>query len=486
VTTALCSCVCLVSVAQDVAAYRDAKLPVEERVADLMGRMTLEEKVAQIEGTWQNRGNLKDATQLFVDEKGEFLPERAGAVLKNGLGQMSRPSENLGPKEMAEFTNMLQKWMREKTRLGIPILFHEECLHGHAAPKGTSYPQAIALASTWDPALIHEVFSATAEEVRARGAQQCLMPVLDLARDPRWGRTEETYGEDPYLVSRIGLAAVQGLQGPSPFIDKTHVISTAKHFAVHGQPEGGTNTAPGNYSERVVGEYFLKPFETVVKEGPVESVMASYNEIDGTPSHANKHLLDDILRHEWGFRGVVVSDYFGITDLRNLHHVVVTDEEGGRVALDAGIDIELPFAAAYQSLVQQVKDGKVSEAMLDQAVARVLRSKLITGLFDDPYVDPANAEKITNNSAHQQLALKAAREAITLLKNQNNVLPLSSAKYRHIGVSLVRFVRGKGRKPALFGPDRRNSLCGRTDWRCCQSKANSSLHDGVRALRAAA
>jgi len=212
------------------------------------------------------------------------------------------------------------------------------------------------------------------------------------------------------------------------------VISTAKHFAVHGQPEGGTNTAPGNYSERVIREYFLKPFETVVKEGPVESVMASYNEIDGIPSHANKHLLDDILRHEWGFRGVVVSDYFGITDLRNLHHVVATDEEGGRVALDAGVDIELPFAAAYQSLVQQVKDGKVSEAMLDQAVARVLRSKFITGLFDDPYVDPANAEKVTNNSAHQQLALKAAREAITLLKNQNSVLPLNLAKYRHIAV----------------------------------------------------
>jgi beta-glucosidase len=420
--------------AQDEPRYRDPKLPVEQRIVDLLSRMTLQEKAAQLKGSWQNYGIPQDPSNFFMSKNREFLPDRAAVVLADGLGQMSRPSENLGPKEMAEFTNMLQKWMREKTRLGIPILFHEECLHGHAAPKGTSYPQAIALASTWDPALIHEVFSATAEEVRARGAQQCLMPVLDLARDPRWGRTEETYGEDPYLVSRIGLAAVQGLQGPATFIDKTHVISTAKHFAVHGQPEGGTNTAPGNYSERVIREYFLKPFETVVKEGPVESVMASYNEIDGIPSHANKHLLDDILRHEWGFRGVVVSDYFGITDLRNLHHVVATDEEGGRVALDAGIDIELPFAAAYQSLVQQVKDGKVSEAMLDQAVARVLRSKFITELFDDPYVDPANAEKVTNNSAHQQLALKAARKAITLLKNQNNVLPLSPAKYRHIAV----------------------------------------------------
>jgi len=241
VTAALCSCVCLVSVAQHVAAYRDAKLPVEERVADLMGRMTLEEKVAQLEGTWQNRGNLKDATRLFVDEKGVFLPERAGAVLKNGLGQMSRPSEQHGPGAMAEFTNTVQRWMKENTRLGIPILFHEECLHGHAALGGTSFPQAIALASTWDEGLVQDIFSSVAAEVRARGAQQCLAPALDLARDPRWGRTEETYGEDPYLVAHIGVAAIRGFQGKGPNIDRSHVMATAKHFAVHGQPEGGTN-----------------------------------------------------------------------------------------------------------------------------------------------------------------------------------------------------------------------------------------------------
>ena len=199
--------------------------------------------------------------QTFLGEKGVFLPERAAVVLKQGLGEISRPSENRGPREMAEFTNTVQKWMKENTRLGIPILFHDECLHGHVAPKGTSYPQPIALASSWDPALVHDVFSATAAEARARGAQECLAPVVDLARDPRWGRTEETYGEDPYLVSRIGVAAVKGFQGDGPFIDKSHVMATLKHFAVHGQPEGGTNVGPGNYSERVVREYFLKPFE---------------------------------------------------------------------------------------------------------------------------------------------------------------------------------------------------------------------------------
>jgi len=431
---ALAGSVCQVAAAQDVPLYRDPKLPVEQRIADLIERMTLEEKIAQMEGTWQNRGNLKDASQLFVDEKGVFLPERAGAVLKNGLGQMSRPSEQHGPRAMAEFTNVIQQWLKQNTRLGIPILFHEECLHGHAALGGTSFPQAIALASTWDEGLVQDIFSSVAAEVRARGAQQCLAPVLDLARDPRWGRTEETYGEDPYLVSHLGVAAIHGFQGIGPDIDKAHVMATAKHFAVHGQPEGGTNVGPGNYSERVIREYFLKPFEAAVKEGHVQNVMASYNEIDGIPSHSNKHLLDEILRHEWGFDGLVVSDYFGITELRTIHHVVDSNEAAAKLALGSGIDIELPFADAYGSLIEQVKQGKVSEASVNRAVARVLRTKFITGLFDDPYVDPDYAEKITNSPEHQQLALKAAHEAIILLKNQGSLLPLDKSKYKQIAV----------------------------------------------------
>ena len=263
--------------------YQDSQLSIGQRVSDLLGRMTLEEKVGQLEGAWENPQFASDPKDRFVDASGGFLPEHAAILLKNGLGEMSRPSENRGPRAMAEFTNTMQRWMKQNTRLGIPVLFHEECLHGHAAPKGTSFPQAIALASTWDPELVRKVFSATAAEVRARGAQQCLTPVLDLARDPRWGRTEETYGEDPYLVSRIGVAATLGFQGNGPFIDRSHVIATAKHFAVHGQPESGTNTAPGNYSERVVREYFLKPFAAAVQEGHIQSVMASYNEIDGIP-----------------------------------------------------------------------------------------------------------------------------------------------------------------------------------------------------------
>ena len=424
--------------AQDTPPYKNSKLPVDQRVADLLARMTLEEKIAQMEGAWENRQFFSDPKMLFVDEKGNFVPERASVLMKNGLGEISRPSENRGPREMAEYTNTVQKWLKENTRLGIPVLFHDECLHGHVAPKGTSYPQAIALSSTWDPALVQDVFTATAAEVRARGAHHCLAPVLDLARDPRWGRTEETYGEDPYLVSHIGLAAIHGLQGTNLTgfgpADATHVMATAKHFAVHGQPEGGVNVSPGNYSERVIREYFLKPFEVAVQQGHVATVMASYNEIDGIPSHSNKHLLDDILRREWGFDGAVVSDYFGITDLMNLHHVVATAPEAGKMALEAGVEIELPFEAAYSSLVDQVHQGTVSEATIDRAVTHLLRAKFETGLFENPYVDPVYAEKFTNNPEHQQLALKAAHEAIVLLKNQNNLLPLEKSKYRRIAV----------------------------------------------------
>ena len=420
--------------AQEKFPYRDPALPVEQRVADLLGRMTLEEKIAQLGGTWQNRTIEHDETLFFVGKNREFLPDRAAVLLQDGLGGMSRPSEDRGPREMAEFTNTVQKWIIEHTRLGIPVLFHDECLHGHVAPQGTSYPQAIALASTWDTTLVHNVFSATALEVRARGAHQCLAPVVDLARDPRWGRTEETYGEDPYLTSRIGVAAVHGLQGDGPSVDRSHVMATLKHFAVHGQPESGTNVGPGNYSERVVREYFLKPFQAAIQEAHAASLMPSYNEVDGIPNHSNKRLLDDVLRQEWGFQGVVVSDYFAVHDLNILHHIVANDELAAKTALESGVDMELPAAATYRTLIQQVREGKVSESYLNRAVARVLRAKFLVGLFEYPYVDPARAEKVTNSSEHQQLALEAAHESIILLKNQNSLLPLDRSKYKRIAV----------------------------------------------------
>jgi beta-glucosidase len=416
------------------APYRDPKLPVEQRIADLLSRMTLEEKVAQLEGAWENKQFFSDPNMLFVDDKGAFLPDHAAVLLKNGLGEISRPSEHRDPRAMVEFTNSVQKWLKDNTRLGIPVLFHDECLHGHVAPKGTSYPQAIALASTWDPSLLHEVFTATAAEARARGIQQCLAPVLDLDRDPRWGRTEETYGEDPYLVTRLGVAAITGYQGAGPGLDKSHVMATAKHFAVHGQPESGTNVGPALYSERTIREYWLKPFEAAVKEAHVATVMPSYNEIDGIPNHSNKHLMLDILRGEWGFIGLITSDYFGPNELRTVHHIVANNEDAARIAFESGVDVELPFIQTYGTLVDQVKSGKISEMKIDESVVRVLRSKFLAGMFEDPYSSADYAVKITNSPEHQQLALKAAHESIILLKNDGNLLPLAKGKYKKIAV----------------------------------------------------
>ncbi|MFL6216541.1 MAG: glycoside hydrolase family 3 N-terminal domain-containing protein [Blastocatellia bacterium] len=407
--------------------YKNPRLSVEQRVADLLKRMTLEEKVAQTQALWQQK-------KLIMDDKGNFSPEKAKDVLKYGLGQITRPSEKKGPREMAEFTNAIQHWVMENTRLGIPVMFHEECLHGHAAPKGTSYPQPIALASSWDTDLVERIFSATAAEVRARGAQQALTPVLDLAREPRWGRSEETYGEDPYLVTRLGVACINGFQGRGPAIDRAHIFATAKHFAAHGQPEGGTNIGPANYSQRVLRDAFLVPFEAAITEAHAMSVMASYNEIDGVPSHANHWLLDDVLRQEWGFQGFIVSDYFAVAELQARHHVAATKEDAARQALEAGVDLELPDIDVYGMLLKEIKAGHISEATLDKTVARSLRAKFLAGLFDDPYADPAYAEQITNNAEHQKLALEAAHKSIILLRNQNNLLPLDRSRVKTIAV----------------------------------------------------
>ncbi|HYY94494.1 MAG TPA: glycoside hydrolase family 3 N-terminal domain-containing protein, partial [Pyrinomonadaceae bacterium] len=231
--------------------YKNPRLPVERRVADLLGRMTLEEKVAQLVCLWTGRPQVGPQTDFSTD-RGDFSPEKAREVMQYGIGQIARQRERKDPREAARFANALQKWLVEQTRLGIPAIFHDEILHGLMAPKGTSFPTPIAMASSWDTELVSRVFKAAALETRARGSHQVLGPNLDLAREPRWGRTEETYGEDPYLVSRMGVAVIKALQGQGPGVDGEHVIATAKHFAVHGQPEGGTNIAPGNYSERVI------------------------------------------------------------------------------------------------------------------------------------------------------------------------------------------------------------------------------------------
>lgn len=412
---------------EPVPPYRNAQLSVEQRVADLLARMTLEEKVAQTQALWQKKA-------LITDDNGNFAPEKAAAVLRHGMGQITRPSEKKGPREMAEFTNAIQRWVMTNTRLGIPVMFHEECLHGHAAPKGTHFPQAIALASTWNPALVEEVFTAVAREVRARGARQALTPVLDLARDPRWGRVEETYGEDPYLTAQIGLACIRGFQGQGPALAKDRIFATLKHYAAHGQPEAGTNAGPASISERVLRSEFLYPFEIGIRVGKAMSVMPSYNEIDGLPSHANEWLLERVLRQEWGFQGFTVSDYEAIAQLVSLHKVAADKDEAAVRAMQAGVDTELPDIDVYGRLADLVRAGRISMETLDRTVARILRAKFLAGLFDDPYTDPALAEKVTNSPEHRALALRAARESIILLKNERNMLPLDAAKLKTLAV----------------------------------------------------
>jgi beta-glucosidase len=405
--------------------YKNANLPIEDRVADLLPRMTLEEKIDQIATGWENRMEVSDPT-------GTYTTDEARKVTLNEWGT----EMNLNPRQFAILRNGIQKYYREKTRLGIPAMIYSESLHGLMEFGATSFPQTLALASTWDPALVKRVFTAAGDEAGSRGVDQVYSPDLDIARDPRWGRTEETFGEDPYLVSRMAIAAIEGLQRDSFEIDRHHVLATAKHFAVHGQPEGGTNTAPGNYSERIIRENFLVPFQAAVEQAHVGSVMASYNEIDGVPSHMNRWLLEKVLREEWGFRGYITSDADGLDMLVSTHHVAGDIGEAARLGLAAGVDydLELSNAGVYRTLIGQVKQGLVPESDVDKAVTRVLIAKFRLGLFDDPYADPDYAERITNNEEHRRLAAEAARKAIVLLKNEKDLLPLDLARLTTIAV----------------------------------------------------
>jgi beta-glucosidase len=421
--------VCAAAGAASNPLYKNAGAPVEARVEDLLSRMTLEEKVAQMLSIWDDKAEVFDA-------KLELDPEKMVQHFPNGIGQFARPSDATGPKSprvvpgrdvrgTVRLVNALQHYALQRTRLGIPIMFHEEGLHGYAALGATSFPQAIALASSFDPALVREVNAVTAREIRARGVSQALTPVVDVARDPRWGRIEETFGEDPYLVGEMGVAAVEGLQGEGRARDLKpgKVFATLKHLTGHGQPESGTNVGPAPYAERTLREYFFPPFENAIARTGVSAVMPSYNEIDGVPSHANVWLLEKVLRGEWGFRGAVVSDYYAIDDLVAVHHIAADRAAAARLALEAGVDIDLPSGTAYATLTQQVRDGRVPEERIDAAVRRLLALKFRAGLFEHPFADAGAAVALTNNAEARALALRAAQRTLILLKN-DGMLPL--------------------------------------------------------------
>jgi beta-glucosidase len=431
--TFLCPCLVPAATAAPTAAapvYKDAKASVEARVEDLLGRMTLEEKIAQITAVWDSKAEIFDANM-------EFDAAKMAKKFPDNIGQFARPSDANGPASPREvpgrgvsrtikLVNDLQRYATTQTRLGIPMLFHEEGLHGYAALGATSFPQAIALASSWDPDLIRQVNVVTGREIRARGVSLALSPVVDVARDPRWGRIEETFGEDPYLAGEMGVASVEGLQGTGKArtLAPGKVFATLKHLTGHGQPESGTNTGPAQISERVLRTYFFPPFEQVVKRTGISAVMPSYNEIDGVPSHANTWLLGTVLRGEWGFQGALVSDYYAISDLQSIHHISGSAEESAKRALAAGVDSDLPSGGSYSSLTAAVKAGRVPMATIDTAVRRMLSLKFRAGLFENPFADEKAALAITNNAEARALARTAAQRAMILLKN-DGTLPLS-------------------------------------------------------------
>jgi beta-glucosidase len=395
--------------------YKNASKSIAARTKDLLSRMTLDEKIAQIGGVWSYE----------ILEDGKFSQVNAESLIKDGIGQICRPgiSTGLPPKEMAELSNDIQKFLEENTRLGIPALIHEECLNGFMAKNATIFPQIIGMASTWEPELINKMTQVARENMLAVGVRQGLSPVLDVARDPRWGRVEETFGEDPYLIATMGVAYVKGLQGDDL---KNSVVATLKHFVGYGLPEGGLNWAPTHIPARLLREVYLYPFKEAIQTGGALSVMNAYHEIDGIPCAASIELLTNILRKEWGFEGIVVSDYFAVENLQSYHRIAADKADAARLALTAGIDMELPrLDCCAQPLKEQIEKGFVSDKVLDRAVSRILRLKFMLGIFENRYVKSEEAAKIFDLPAHRQLALETARKSMVLLKNENNTLPLS-------------------------------------------------------------
>lgn len=408
--------VCLsVAVASHAQTYKDPNASIDERVEDLLGRMTLEEKIAQM-----NMNGMGEYRQL---------PHGAGVV----------ESPFISVQEIARMSSETKRYARENTRLGIPPIQIGECLHGQLAMGATIFPQAIAQGSTWNPALVERMASVIALEASASGVDQALSPLFDLAREPRYGRTEECYGEDPYLVARMGVAFVEGMQGKAEYtrvhgIAPGKLMCTAKHFAGYSVPAGGINLAPSSLGEREMRTLHLYPFEKVVKDANVCAVMPSYNEVDGMPAHSNRWLLTGVLRGEWGFGGYIFTDYGGLSQLHNFHHVAADASEAAVMGINAGVDLEAARPDAYARLSDLVKAGKVKEEQINAAVRRILRAKFMAGLFDKPYPDPERLYEVVHRPEHVALALEVAQESAVLLKNDSGLLPLDASKLKSIAV----------------------------------------------------
>ncbi|MFQ5514504.1 MAG: glycoside hydrolase family 3 N-terminal domain-containing protein [Myxococcota bacterium] len=395
--------------------YRRAELPVEVRLRDLLGRMTLDEKLAQLGAVW-------GASLL----EGDRLDEgRAKTSLAHGIGQITRlaGASTHEPDTCARLANEIQRFLRERTRLGVPALLHEESCAGFSARGATCFPQIIGLASTWEPPLVEAMARVIREQMRAVGARLSLAPVLDLARDPRWGRCEETFGEDPYLVGRMGVSYVRGLQGADL---SEGVAATGKHFVGYGAPEGGLNWAPARVPRRELLERFAVPFAEAIREAGLACVMNGYHEIDGVPCGASRELLEEILRGTLGFDGVVLSDYFTLQTFVSYHAIAADESEAACRALEAGVDVELPALVGYgEPLRRAIADGRIDERLVDRSAARVLRLKLELGLFEAPPLDESATGPRFDDPSQRALARRIAAKSIVLLENHDELLPLA-------------------------------------------------------------
>lgn len=444
--------------------YKNRKAPIEQRVNDLLRRMTIEEKVRQLDlysGIGLFDGPRNDSTHIA--SAAAFSPAKAvqqwGSLGVGGIHDIYATSAQ---------TNTIQQWVMAHNRLGIPTLFVEEALHGYDV--GTVFPAPLNLAATWDPEVARQTAAAIASEARSNGVGMILAPVLDLARDPRWGRIEEDFGEDTYLTGQMALAYVKGAQGESLASDHT-LISEPKHFAGHGSPEGGTNTSPVHMGERELRSVMLKGFEPAIVDGHAMGVMAAYHEIDGVPVTADPFLLKTVLRDEWHFQGFVLSDLGAIKRLYNVHHVAATPKDAVCMAIHSGVDMQFydfDHDVFQKALIDCVHEGKLPQADVDRAARSVLRAKFALGLFDKPLVDTALHATVDRSPEHLATSLKSARESMTLLRNDGNLLPLSSSL----------------RRIAVIGPNGNVARYG--DYEKEQNGLRINIVDGIRKLVPAA
>ncbi len=408
--------------------YLNPDASIDDRIDDLLSKMTLEEKAMQL-----NAASIRKSAA--VEEGVEPIEKSIEEQIKNGIGFIENTFDQRKPEQSVAMVNSLQKYLKENTRLGIPAIIGTECLHGHAGRNSTVFPTPLAMASSWNPKLLNEVFDVIGREARARGGHEAHTPVLDIGRDPRWGRIEESYGEDTYLTTQMAMAIISGLQGGStgdPGV--THIISSPKHFAGYGQVEGGRNFAATPIDTKVLHDEILPPFKAVVEQTNALGMMVSHCEVGGVAAHGNKWLLTDLLRDTWGFKGVVVSDYNDIKRLEEFHHMAATPQEAAKLGLMAGMDIDLPTSSAFQYLKGVVEAYPELEKQLDASVKRILRLKFMLGLFENPYTETEGVKAFIGNEKHVALAEKMATESIVLLKNADKLLPLNVNTLKSIAV----------------------------------------------------